>query len=289
MMRCKVFLLLISLYSCSSDKTKPGNSSDKPTAYEEALAHPLIEFKGTTIESRILTPPGYERIPTKENSFANYLRSLPVKVPGSKVKYYNGETKPNDVHEAVVDLKIGEKDLHQCADAIMRLRAEHLWLQGAYDKIRFNFTNGFVVKYSKWLEGKRMIVDGNKTYWSRRTVPTENNYESFWKYMELIFTYAGTASLSNELDRADINDISIGDIFIQGGHPGHAVIVVDLATNKENDKIFLLAQSYMPAQEIHILKNEEDNPWYSITANNKISTPEWEFNHNDLKRFSSKK
>ena len=47
-----------------------------------------------------------------------------------------------------------------------------------------------------------------------------------------------------------------GDVFIKGGSPGHAVIVVDVAIyTQTGKKVFLLAQSYMPAQQIHILVN----------------------------------
>lgn len=107
--------------------------------------------------------------------------------------------------------------------------------------------------------------------------------------MEIIFTYAGTYSLSKELIPVNMNDLKIGDVFIQGGFPGHAVIVVDMAVNpKNNDKIFLLAQSYMPAQELQILKNPNDenlSPWYSVDFSGELITPEWKFLKSDLKRF----
>ena len=65
----------------------------------------------------------------------------------------------------------------------------------------------------------------------------------------MVFSYAGTASLSRELAPVNYQDMKIGDVFIQGGHPGHAVIVVDIAVHpKTKKKVFLLAQSYMPAQ-----------------------------------------
>jgi hypothetical protein len=78
-------------------------------------------------------------------------------------------------------------------------------------------------------------------------------------------------------------------VFIQKKNPyGHAVIVVDMAENNEGSKIYLLAQSYMPAQSIHILKNMGDSglsPWYKISADNEIITPEWTFLKGDLRRF----
>jgi len=78
--------------------------------------------------------------------------------------------------------------------------------------------------------------------------------------------YAGSFSLSKELHRVqDVNEMKISDVFIDGGFPGHAVIVVDMAVNRRTEKkVFLLAQSYMPAQDIHVLKNLTNStlvPW----------------------------
>lgn len=247
----------------------------------------LINPDGKFIQTRFNTPKGFSRIDVNNDSFESYLRNLPLKPHLSKVRYYNGETKPNyGVYDAVVDLEIGKKDLHQCADAVMRLRAEYLWNKGQFGDIHFNFTNGFRVDYSEWMKGRRMVVKGNKTYWNDRNQPS-NTYQDFWKYMELIFMYAGTLSLEKELKSVPIKDLKIGDVFIQGGSPGHAVIVVDVAKNDKDEKIFLLAQSYMPAQEIQILKNpdKEMSPWYRVKESGEIATPEWTFEVTDLKRF----
>ena len=82
-----------------------------------------------------------------------------------------------------------------------------------------------------------------------------------------------------------------GDVFIKGGSPGHAVIVVDVAIYPQTGKtVFLLAQSYMLAQQIHILVNPANrglSPWYELSDNDegKLYTPECVFEKKDLKRF----
>jgi hypothetical protein len=78
------------------------------------------------------------------------------------------------------------------------------------------------------MNGKRIVVQGNKSYWRQGGSPS-NTYKDFWNYMETIFMYAGTLSLSKEMNSIKIYDLKIGDVFIQGGSPGHAVIVVDMA------------------------------------------------------------
>jgi hypothetical protein len=106
--------------------------------------------------------------------------------------------------------------------------------------------------------------------------------------MKYIFSYANTASLKKELTVVGIETILPGDVFIQSGNPyGHAVTVVDVAEDVHGNRVFLLAQSYMPAQETHLLinpKNQQLSPWYEA-KDGAILTPEWRFESTDLRRF----
>lgn len=110
----------------------------------------IIVSLGQSVESTILPPTGYTCEVCDEHSFAAYLRQLPLLPKGSKVLLYNGQEKRNQAAAfAVVDMEIGNRDLQQCADAVMRLRAEYLWAQKRYGEIKFNFTNGFPAEYKK--------------------------------------------------------------------------------------------------------------------------------------------
>ncbi len=280
-----VLFLLVSAACQNSDAGKVFTNSHSNYSQN----YQIINRSGETLQERINVPAGYERIPVKKNSFAYYLRNLPLKPHGAPVKMYDGSTKPSEgVYVAVVDMPIGNRDLHQCADAVMHLRADYLWKTKQFHKIKFNFTNGFPAKYSRWIQGERIAVKGNKTYWYKAASPS-NSYRDFWKYLQMVFAYAGSYSLSNELKPVRVQDMKIGDVFIVGGFPGHAVIVVDMAQNKKTGKkIFLLAQSYMPAQEIQILinpNNDKLSPWYELDFGNTLYTPEYTFNKDDLKRF----
>lgn len=97
----------------------------------------------------------------------------------------------------------------------------------------------------------------------------------------MVFTYAGTLSLSKSVKPKDIKQVVIGDVFFTGGSPGHAEVFVDVAENKSAEKIFLLAQSYMPAQETQIFKKLNDeriSPWYSSNISGLLLTS-LEFQH----------
>ncbi len=239
-----------------------------------------------TLETAILPPSGFTRIAATSGSFAAWLRGLPVKPASAPVLLFNGKEKPRqDNHAAVIAIDTGSRDLQQCADAIMRLRAEWLFAMDRFDEIAFNFTEGGRVPFSRWAKGERPNSSG-KTW--KKSAAADKSYASFRKYMDNVFAYAGTASLEKELVNVSTADLQIGDVFIKGGFPGHAVLVADLAEHAVTKaQRFLLIQSYMPAQEMHVLKNPangDGSPWYAPHAG-ELVTPEWTFPEDSLKRW----
>ena len=147
------------------------------------------------------------------------------------------------------------------------------------------FSSGKPIAFQRYAKGERPDSEG-KT-WKKSAAP-DGSYVSFRKYMDFIFAYAGTASLEKELQQADAADIEIGDVFIKGGAPGHAVLVADTAVNSiTKAKRFLLIQSYMPAQDMHVLKNPangDGSAWYAPPSGDLV-TPEWTFPKGTLRRW----
>lgn len=209
-------------------------------------------------------PRGYIRTKAAAGSFAHWLRQRPLK-KDTRVFLYNGTLKANQTAQfAVLDIPVGTKDLQQCADAVMRLRAEYLYSQKQFAAISFADNNG--KKYN---------------------CPPNTDRAGFERYLEKVFSYCGTLSLEKQLK--PVIDIQPGDVFIKGGSPGHAVMVMDVAVNSEGQTIYLLAQSYMPAQDIHVLRNpgnESLNPWYAVIPGaSEVHTPEWTFKTSQLRRW----
>jgi len=258
---------------------------------DESAAYPWLGEKRTeTIESRIGPPPGWKRLPAPAGSFAAWLRGLPVKPGRPEVRLYNGRKKRNqEAHDLVLDVDVGKRDRQQCADAVMRLRAEYQRQAGEEAGICFRFTNGTPARWTDWRKGLRPRMSERKTPWHKATAP-DRSYSSFRRYLDIDFSYAGSLSLSRELARvADPRRVEAGDVFIQGGSPGHAVVVVDVVADGKGRRAVLLAQSYMPAQDIHVLRNPKtpDNPWYLIEGDGPLATPEWDFPAGSLRRFTA--
>lgn len=276
----------------TSQSQEAPSSAPEEGAVEDAVSFNTFSYinkEGTTLESRFRCPEGFSRITTSEDGIAQFLRNYNLKPDGSEVLTYDGKPKSyQDGHAAIFDLEVGDRDLQQCADSVMRVYAEYYWSIGAYDKIKFHLTNGFLMEYTKWRDGNRIEVDGNEVRWVK-SKEYDETYETFNNYLTMVFAYAGTLSLSEECSPIQIEDIMPGDMFLEGGSPGHCVLVVDVAEDDEGNRSFLLAQGYMPAQEFHILKNplHEEDPWYYATEiTYPFKTPLWSFNEGSLVRWN---
>ena len=296
-----IYLIIISIicFGCDGDKNQNAVSIDKNGQDNKVFEEKSVKDNDVDKEKLKWEPDKYQKIidiplpkryeRVEAEGFAEYLRELPLKTDTNQVLLYDGSPKGRQSAQfAVLDLAIGNKDLEQCADAVMRLRADYFYRNKEYEKIAFNFTNGFRADYKKYAKGNRISVNGNRVSWTNGG-SEDYSKATYRKYLEQVYTYAGTLSLSKELQEKEPQEIEIGDVFIEGGSPGHAVIVVDMAVKKESgEKVFLLAQSYMPAQEIHVLINPNNkslSPWYEVKEFGELVTPEWIFDWDDLKSF----
>lgn len=246
------------------------------------------------LSQRIPPPPGFIRMRLDAGSFGTWIRGLPLKPTDHPVMLFNGALKRNQTaHAAVIDIDTGQRDLQQCADAVIRLRAEYLFAAGRAGDIAYNFTSGDRADYLRWRLGDRPVVGRSSVSW-KRAAQFDDSYRGFRSYLDIVFTYAGTSSLARELTPVrDPAAIELGDVFVQGGFPGHAAIVLDVAENPATGrKVFLLAQSFMPAQEIHVLRNPTDtalSPWYPTSAlRSELITPEWIFKPDHLRTWPSR-
>jgi hypothetical protein len=217
------------------------------------------------IES-IRLPEGYQRITLETGSFGEWLRHFPLKKDKTVYKFDGSRKQNQSAQFAVLDISTGKKDLQQCADAIMRLRAEYLYEQKRYMEISFSDNNG--KKYNS---------------------PIGADRKEFDRYLETVFSWCGTLSLEKQLRKVyDLSGVLPGDVLIKGGSPGHAAIVMDVAINRNGEKIYLLANSYMPAQDMHVVVNpglSELSPWYTTNNQLRIHLPEWTFTSDQLRRF----
>lgn len=247
-------------------------------------------FTQQNIESKFDLPEGFYR--PYNDDFSKFLRTFPLKAENI-VNYYNGNLKSNfNIYAAVFDYNIGKKNLHQCADASIYLNARFKFDNLKFEEIAYSFTNGYLFKYKDYLNGDTIKIykdsRGYDVVKAESGPKRDNTSTTFFKYLEQLWMYAGTISVESiDTSKTNISEIRPGDLFVQGGNPGHSVTVVDVIKNNLEKVLFMLAQSYMPAQENHILLNPKTGDvWYEVDESIDFQTPEWTFFYSDLRRFN---
>lgn len=158
-----------------------------------------------------------------------------------------------------------------------------------FDEITFEFTSGQLFKWNDYKNGIRTQEIKDRVRFVKTGKPDES-YENFRRYLNIIFRYAGTISLDRESFPLTQNaQIKSGDFLIKPGSPGHSVIIVGVARNSGGKRLYLLAESFMPAQDIHILVNREKpqlSPWYELDLKApKTITAKYIFQPTSIKRF----
>lgn len=240
------------------------------------------------IAARFAPPPGAIRAPAPAGSYAHWLRHLPLRAPGTAVRSYDDRvilSADDGRLAAVVDLDLIGQDLQQCADTVLRLRAEYLRVRGRHEAITFDYTNGWASRWSRWKAGFRPRLVGNHEVKIVRRA-ADDSRQSFDRYLLDLFSYAGTVSLAREASEVKPGAIEAGDFFILPGGPGHTVLVLDLARDGEGQTYALLGQGFMPAQDFQVLRASSRSPWYRLDPEAPVDTPMWKpFPWSSLRRL----
>jgi hypothetical protein len=251
--------------------TGPSALGPEPAAVAGPAASPSAPWlapASATVATAFPLPPGAEAIET--DAFGRSLLDLPLRPPGTPVRLHDGrERRTGPVR--VVDLPLVRGDLQQCADTAIRLRAEWLLAQGR--PVSFHATSGDAIPWSRVERGEIPYAEGRGLKWRAG----RGDWDT---YLRLVFTWAGTASLV-AYETVPATAPRAGDMLVQGGFPGHAVVVL-AAAGRGDETLLLLGQGFMPAQDMHVLVGPVDGWW---RFDDPIALPDWTFRRADLRRW----
>jgi len=258
---------------------------------EAAPAYSWLDGEAaSTVAASFAVPDGFRRVAVEGGSFGDWLRHLPLKPADSGVTLHDGRpVADHGTVAAVIDIDVGRSDLQQCADAVMRLRAEYLFSRRLTGLIGFELYSGERYRFAAYAEGVTPLPSGERIAWQSGP-PRDSSHASLRRWLDIVYGFASTRSLAHELRPVDDPaDAAIGDVFIHPGSPGHAVIIVDLAVDPaDGRKLALLAQSSMPARDVHVLRNTLEpglGAWFPLVAGRPFVTPGRVFAPSELKRF----
>lgn len=221
-----------------------------------------IDPEGTTLQTRILPPEGYTRVPVEKGSFAEYLREYPLYPDGTALPVFDGSTKESPYTAAIFDISVGDEGYQQCADSIIRLYSDYCYENVNFDDISFQLSNGEVCSYNRWRKGRRILALGDFSCEIPAALPDDSE-QQYRNYLKLVMRYAGTLSLLDESKVISPDELQIGDIVCD---ETHVVMAVDMAVNEKGEKCYLFGQSFIPAVCFHVVNNTESkdgSPWFT--------------------------
>ena len=245
------------------------------------------------LHDRFPTPVGLTRVAVDAGGFAAWLRDVPVRADRRTVLDYRGRTVPAAA-AAVVALDLGDGDLQQCADTIIRLHAEFMWATGRSADAAYHFTSGHQSSWPAWLAGERFHIQGARV--ERLAGPARReDHATFRAWLQHLFRYSGTLSMALDSRSVGVDEaVAAGDFFVDPGSPGHAVMVLDVGVSRDGRRWGLVGQGYTPAQELHILTaawpDVIEGVWFALPEgqHDTLEVPSWRpFARSTARRFTS--
>lgn len=221
-----------------------------------------------TVHQSFPPPQGATRVTA--DAFGSWLQQREVHSPGRPVRTWDGQVVGH--HARVIDMPLVRGDLQQCADSAIRLRAE--WLQAQGQPVMFHATSGDPMPWSRFAGGETPRAEGNGLSW---TAGSTGHWED---YLRLVFTWAGSASLE-QFDTAPVDAPVPGAMLLQGGFPGHVVVILDVARTEEHTWL-LVGEGFMPAQDFHVELGPE-NGWWPWDGT--LDLGHWRFTAEHLRAF----
>lgn len=244
----------------------------------------------TPIAGRIGIPAGFREVPVEPGSWAEWLRFLPLMPAHSPIR--GVDDKPLGwpgipAPPGVVDMDVRRNQ--ECADTILRLRAEYLRWAGHGDRLAFSLAGGGTISWADWRRGMRPVPVGSRVRMLRVASPSESR-QSFEGFLDAVFSWCNTDSLSRDGRPVAPDDLRIGDYVSRpgAGARGHAMMIVDLAVDAEGNWRALILQGAMPAQSAHLLRAGTGSAWIPLYPARSFSVPGWrDFPWDLLRRFDS--
>ncbi len=277
-------ILIAVVYIRTNPKWKDSSLTIEPANrfYEVQSLSP----EGKTLETRILTPDGFERVPVEKGSFGEYLRNYPLLPDDIKLPVYDGTTFNSTDVAAVFDISLEADGYQQCADSIIRLYSDYFYETNQFERINYMFSNGDECSYERWRKGKRMLTFLSFSCEIPAALPDKSE-QQYRNYLKEVMRYAGTLSLQKESEVISPDELRIGDIIC---NDTHVVMIADAAVNEKGEKCYLIGQSFIPSVCFHILTKTEGrdiSPWFTEEQfkNDTFTVGSFTFEKNDIRRW----
>jgi len=110
-------------------------------------------------------------------------------------------------------------------------------------------------------------------FWAVKGKPQELDHAEFRRYLDSVFNWANSTSLSARSAPVAANELAPGDFFLQTSPPNHVAVVLDIAEKPSGERVALLGQARNPAESIHVVRPGKATAWFSVRPPVPVMTP----------------
>ncbi len=275
-------IMVTVLIGCSS------RQSEMPSA-AEAYPWKVGYDQSESLYGRIREPFAFERQSLEPGSFAAWLRYLPV-LPGKpELMRFNGAISSHQqAYYAILDVPIGNQDAVHGVEAALLLKSLYALSRGEASSINILLNSGAAVSYAQWQQGYRFVSRGNEVFWEQGP-RRGTGWQDVLDFLISAFPLTNSAALREVTVKIPPQELTNGSLLFHDAASGHVVMVMDVAIHPQTgDKLFLLAQGFTPAHQLHILVNPKDptiSPWYRLYPDQTLETPLYIFHYGLLRQW----
>ncbi|HEX3079782.1 MAG TPA: DUF4846 domain-containing protein, partial [Puia sp.] len=116
------------------------------------------------------------------DSWSWFLQHLPAENKPI-VDYRGNQIEDQDKHFAILTFDVGNTDLQQCADALIRLRSEYLYSQKKYTEIGFHFNSGIFYSWTDYCKGIRPVFRNRQQVLVNTQTASDMSHASLRKWL----------------------------------------------------------------------------------------------------------
>lgn len=254
----KSIALLCAVTSCFVACNAPETDTEAaPERYDSAR----FERPDMTI-GEVALPKGFARVEAAEGSYAEYLRALPLRPQGAKVRTCAGRMlEDQSVASAVLFYAVPMNGRLMAADVPVNMYSDYLFKSGRADEIAFNLPGNFEARYSAWRDGQRFkdveslaVLDDN--------APADSSFMGYRGYLDKVYHFAKSNTLPEMFSEVAEADVKIGDFAVT---PDKDVLLVADMAVKGSKKALLLICGGSPSTELYVLASpgkKGSTPWH---------------------------
>ncbi len=228
----------------------------------------LAEPRNDTVTSRISPPPGFQRIPVADGSFAASLRHLNLRSPGMNARVRGQDSLCSGEIVAVIDEPPLPTEQGKGAGGIVKLWGLYRWTQPRRAEIRFGLENGESAAWRDWRDGLRPRMREGRILFVQVGVPN-GSASNFLRYLTFVAENAGFVSLKRDLDIVLVDDLAPGDIIAaEASGKARTGFILDICRNAKGERLFLIGMGGDSGLDFYIPRPYEpiqgDGAWFTL-------------------------